>query len=347
MGPLYLVIGMRKHLFPLLLLVFAGAVASAQASTLEAVKQRGELRCGINGDLPGFSARNAGDSWAGFDVDFCRAVAAAVLGDADQVSFVATSPEDRIARLAAGEYDVLARNTTWTLHRDAGSGVHFVGVSYYDGQGFMANDASGLRSALELDGKRVCVLKGTTSALNVRDYFTTHRMKLSLNELDDQAQALEAYGNGQCDVLTSDMSQLFSLRTRLAQPADHRILPELISKEPLSPAVRSDDMSWFNIVRWTLFALVEAEEMNIDAANVGRIRDNAKRPEFRRLLGVEGDLGERLGLANDWAYQVIRQVGSYAEIFDRNLGNGSALKMHRGINALWLDGGLLFSPPMR
>jgi general L-amino acid transport system substrate-binding protein len=338
---------MRKHLLPLLLLVSAGAFASAQATTLDEVKQRGELRCGINGDLPGFSARNAGDTWAGFDVDFCRAVAAAVLGDADKVSFVVTSPDDRVARLAAGEYDVLARNTTWTLSRDAGSGVHFVAASYYDGQGFMTRGSSGLRSALELDGKQVCVLEGTTSALNVRDYFTTHRMQLSLSVMDGQEQALEAYEDGKCEVLTSDMSQLFSLRTRLAQPAEHRILPELISKEPLSPAVRGNDMQWFNIVRWTLFALVEAEEMTIDSANVARIRASAQRPEFRRLLGTEGDLGARLGLAGDWAYQVIRQVGNYAEIFDRNLGDGSPLKMNRGINALWLDGGLLFSPPMR
>jgi general L-amino acid transport system substrate-binding protein len=330
-------------------LVLAGGMATlpAIAGTLADVRQRGELHCGVHGDLAGFAARTPAGTWAGFDVDLCRAVAAAVLGSADKVVFTPASAEDRFAQLAGKQFDLLARNTTWTLARDAGDGVRFVAVNYYDGQGFMVRKAAGLRSTLQLGGQRVCVSRATTSALNVRDYFTVNRMPLELVESEDAAAALAAYAAGRCDALTSDMSQLYSLRTGLEQPAEHQILPELISKEPLAPAVRDDDLQWFNIVRWTLFALVEAEEMGIDSANVERIRANAERPEIKRLLGVEDDLGAGLGLPADWAYQVVRQVGNYAEVFDRNLGDGSALKMNRGINALWLDGGLMFAPPMR
>ena len=329
----------------MLLLLSGLAVVAAQAGTLEDVKQRGQLRCGVHGNLPGFATQTP--AWAGFDVDFCRAVAAATLGDAGKVAFTTASLEGRLAQLAAGDFDVLARNTTWTLARDAGKGVRFVATSYFDGQGFMAPQKAGLRSTLELAGARVCVPKATTSALNVRDYFTTHRMPLTLVEAADNQAALTAYRNGECDVLTSDMSQLFGLRTLLDDPAAHEVLPELISKEPLSPAVRADDPKWFNIVRWTLFAMVEAEEMGIDSTNVERIRASASRPEIKRLLGVEDSLGVGLRLPADWAFQIIRQVGNYAEVFERNLGGGSPLRMNRGINALWLDGGLMFSPPMR
>ena len=339
---------MHKRLIATFLVLLCGLAAlPAGAGTLEDVRKRGELRCGVHGDLPGFAARTPAGSWSGFDVDLCRAVAAAVLGSADKVSFTPASTEERFSQLAGKQFDVLARNTTWTLARDAGAGAQFAAVSYYDGQGFMVRKAAGLRSTLQLGGKRVCVSRATTSALNVRDYFAVNRMPLELVETGDAAAALAAYAGGRCDALTSDMSQLYSLRTGLDQPAEHEILPELISKEPLAPAVRDDDPQWFNIVRWTLFALVEAEEMGIDSANVERIRTNAERPEIKRLLGVEDDLGAGLGLPADWAYQVVRQVGNYAEVFDRNLGDGSALKMNRGINALWLDGGLMFAPPMR
>jgi general L-amino acid transport system substrate-binding protein len=280
-------------------------------------------------------------------VDFCRAVAAATLGAKEKVELVPLTSEERLKALAEGRVDLLSRNTTWTLSRDVAEGISFVGVLYHDGQGFMVPRRTNLLSALELTGKTVCALAGTTSVGNAKRYFTRHRMELKLSTFDDWDAARAAYLGGDCGVLTSDQSQLFALRTTLEQPQGHRILPEVISKEPLGPAVRHGDSRWFDIVRWTLFGLINAEEMGIDSTNVDRARELAENEETRLLLDVDGTIAEVLGLHPLWITRAIGQVGNYAEIFERNLGDQSPLKIKRGINALWLNGGLLFAPPSR
>jgi general L-amino acid transport system substrate-binding protein len=334
---------MKRLIFLLMVLIAEGL----WGATLDAVRERGVLRCGVNTGLPGFSAPQPDGTWRGFDVDICRAIAAAVLQSPDRVTFVPLSTRARFPALAAGEIDVLARNTTWTFARDTQTGARFVGISYYDGQGFLVAKRKGLRSALQLDGAKVCVQPGTTSEDNVRRYFTKHRMRLELVQVASPEAMIQAYEKGECAVMTSDRSQLYALRTRLQQPTEHLVLPEVVSREPLGPAVRSDDFEWFTIVRWVLYALIEAEQMDITSGNVERVRASSTKPLTRQLLGLEGDLGKGLRLDAAWFYRIIRQVGNYGEVYARNIGAQSALKIQRGLNAPWLEGGLLYSPPLR
>jgi general L-amino acid transport system substrate-binding protein len=320
---------------------------ASSADTLDDVKARGTLRCGVNGAVPGLSYRDESGVWSGLDVDFCRAVAAAVLGAKDKVEFVPVGFEDRMEALREGRIDLLARNTTWTLSRDLRHGMTFTGILYHDGQGFMVPRDANLMTTLELSGKRICALAGSTSPDNARRYFARHRMELSLETYDGLEAAKQAYLDGKCDALTSDQSQLFSLRSTLEDPGVHRVLGEVISKEPLGPAVRKGDARWFDIVRWTLYLLVDAEELGIDSANADRAREQAKGEETRLLLDADGQTAALLGLDPGWSHRVIQQVGNYSEIFERNLGAHSSLKIKRGLNALWRDGGLLYTPPAR
>jgi general L-amino acid transport system substrate-binding protein len=315
-------------------------------ATLEAVKQRGFVQCGVNTGLPGFSNADEKGNWTGLDVDVCRAVAAAIFGGADKVRFTPLTAKERLTAVQSGEVDLLSRNTTWTLTRDTSLGIHFTGVTYYDGQGFMVSKALGVSSARELDGAAVCILAGTTTELNLADYFRTHGMTYDPVVFDTADQTARGFEAGRCDVLTSDQSQLYGLRIKLAEPDKAMVLPEVISKEPLGPAVRQGDDDWFNIVRWTLYALINAEELGVTSGNVDEMKSSSN-PEVRRLLGLEGIKGSGLGLPDDWAYQIIKQVGNYGEIFERNVGAGSPLKIERGLNALWKDGGLQYAPPIR
>jgi general L-amino acid transport system substrate-binding protein len=329
------------------ILLAAGLAQGAAAATLDEVKERGALRCGVNGDIPGLSYRDEAGHWSGLDVDFCRAVAAAALGDKDKVELIALGNAERLDALREGRVDLLARNTTWTLSRDLEHGMTFVGTLYFDGQGFMVPRTSELMSTLGLGGKRICALADTTSADNAHRYFTRHRMTLELATFPDVGAAREAYLANECDALTSDHSQLHALRSTLADPRAHRILPEVISKEPLSPAVRKGDPAWFDLVRWTLNLLINAEELGIDSANVARAAASAESEDTRLTLDVDGRASAALGVEPGWGRRVIAQVGNYAEIFERNLGDGSPLKIKRGLNALWQNGGLLYAPPAR
>ena len=322
------------------------AAPPALAGTLDQVKSRGAVRCGVHPGLPGFAAKDAAGQWRGFDADFCRAVAAAALGDANRVEFVPLDTQRRFPALAAGEVDVLSRNSTWTLQRDAAMGITFAGVSYFDGQGFLARRGEGLRSALQLDGAKVCAIQGTTSIDNVRTYFQVNVMRASVVPVDSAKAALTDFEAGKCNVITSDQSQLYALRTELARPENAVVLPEVISKEPLGPAVRAGDEQWFKIVRWTLNVMLAAEEHGVSSENVARIREAALHPDLTHLFGREDSYGKALGLPGDWAFQIVRQVGNYQQVFERNLGGGSPLKIGRGLNAVWKNGGLLYSPPI-
>ena len=326
-------------------LLMAAQAVSAGA-TLDAVKARGYLQCGVNTGLPGFSNADEKGNWTGLDVDLCRAVAAAVFGDASKVRFTPLTAKERLTAVQSGEVDLLSRNTTWTLNRDTSQGLHFTGISYYDGQGFMVSKKLGVKSALELDGAAVCILAGTTTELNLADYFRTHGMSYEPVVFDTGDQTARGFEAGRCDVLTSDQSQLYGLRIKLAEPDKAVVLPTVISKEPLGPVVRQGDDDWFNIVRWTLFALVNAEELGVASSNVDEMKSSSN-PEVRRLLGVEGATGTGLGLADDWVYQIVKQVGNYGEVFKRNVGADSPLQVERGLNALWKDGGLQYAPPFR
>ncbi len=324
------------------LLMLAG---NAGAATLEDVKERGTLRCGVNSGLPGLSERTAEGRWQGLDVDLCRAVAAAALGDAKKVEFVPLTNRERLQALADRRIDLLARNTTWNLSRDLGSGVDFVGINYYDGQGLMVRKSQQARSVLELDGVRICVQAATTSEAHIKDYFTANRMGYTAVYAESPEEALQIYADGGCDALTSDQSQLYGLRTRLPDPSRHRILPEVISKEPLGPAVRDDDPAWRDLVRWSLYTMINAEELKVTSANVDRVREQAAKPAVRGLLDLDGSSGKALGIAPQWGYRIVKQVGNYGESFERNLGKQSPLKIKRGLNALWNNGGLLYAPP--
>ena len=326
-------------------LLMAAQAVSAGA-TLDAVKARGYLQCGVNTGLPGFSNADEKGNWTGLDVDLCRAVAAAVFGDASKVRFTPLTAKERLTAVQSGEVDLLSRNTTWTLSRDTSQGLHFTGISYYDGQGFMVSKKLGVKSARELDGAAVCILAGTTTELNLADYFRTHGMTYEPVVFDTGDQTARGFEAGRCDVLTSDQSQLYGLRIKLAEPDKAVVLPDVISKEPLGPVVRQGDDDWFNIVRWTLFALVNAEELGVASSNADEIKSSSN-PEVRRLLGVEGATGTGLALADDWVYQVVKQVGNYGEVFKRNVGADSPLQVERGLNALWKDGGLQYAPPFR
>jgi general L-amino acid transport system substrate-binding protein len=317
-----------------------------QADTLDEVKKRGFLKCGVGQGLAGFSSPDKAGQWRGIDVDLCRGVAAATLGDANKVKYTSLSAKERFTALQSGEIDLLSRNTSWTIVRDSSLAVDFPGVLYYDGQGFMAPKKLNVKSLKDLNGATVCVNLGTTTELNLADYFRSQKMTYKLVAFEKNDEVVAAYDAGRCDVMSSDQSGLYADRTRLKKPEDHVILPEIISKEPLGPAVRHGDNRWADIVRWTLYAMVEAEELKISSATVDQQKANTN-PAVRRLLGMEGDLGKNLGLKPDWALQVIKQVGSYQEIFERNLGANTPLKIARGQNALWRDGGLQYSMPFR
>ena len=325
-------------------LVFGMQAASAQ--TLTTIKNRGELICGANGTLAGFGLPDPQGNWTGFDVDFCRAIAAAIFNDPTKVKFVPLTAKDRFTALQSGEIDVLSRNTTWTLSRDTSLGLDFVAVTYYDGQGFMVRKALKVNSALELNGAAVCVQEGTTSELNLADYFRANHMQLKTVTFATGDEARKAYESGRCDAYTTDSSGLYGERQKLAVPGDHIVLPEIISKEPLTPAVRHGDSQWTDIVRWTHFAMVDAEELGVTKANVDE-KLKSDDPETRRMLGAEGQYGEALGLTNDWVYRIVKHVGNYGEVFERNIGQGSPLKIVRGLNALWTKGGLQYGPPFR
>lgn len=336
---------MRHLAGAVLMLLFSTATALA-GGTLEAVNKRGFLQCGVNTGLPGFSHADNKGRWSGLDVDICRAVAAAVLGDAGKVRFTPLTAKERFTALQSGEIDLLSRNTTWTLTRDSSLGIHFAGVSYYDGQGFMVTRELGVRSARELDGAAVCILSGTTTELNLADYFRTHEMQYEPVVFDTGDQTVKGFEAGRCDVLTSDQSQLYGLRIKLAKPESAVVLPDVISKEPLGPVVRQGDDQWFNIVKWSLYAMLNAEELGVGSTNVETMKSSAN-PAVRRLLGLEGIKGKGLSLADGWAYNIVKQVGNYAEVFERNVGRGSPLKIRRGLNALWKDGGIHYAPPIR
>jgi general L-amino acid transport system substrate-binding protein len=337
-----------KRLAPAIALamVLSFATQGAWAQTLAAVKDRGELICGANGSLAGFGQSDPQGNWIGFDVDFCRAIAAAVFNDPTKVKFVPLTAKDRFTALQSGEIDVLSRNTSWTLSRDVALGVDFAAVTFYDGQGFMVHKALKVSSALELNDASVCVQQGTTSELNLTDYFRTNSMALKTVTFATADEALKAYEAGRCDSYTTDSSGLYGERLQLAEPSQSIVLPEIISKEPLSPAVRHGDNQWTDIVRWTHFVMINAEELGVNKGNVEE-KKKSNDPETRRLLGVEGQYGEALGLTNDWAYRIIKHIGNYGESFERNIGQGSPLKIVRGLNALWTKGGLQYGPPIR
>lgn len=327
-------------------LVGASGLTHAGA-TLDAVKKKGFVQCGVSDGLPGFSYADAKGQYQGIDVDVCKAVAAAVFGDAGKVKFSPLTAKERFTALQSGEVDVLSRNTTWTSSRDAAMGLNFTGVTYYDGQGFLVNKGIGVKSAKELDGATVCIQAGTTTELNLSDYFRANNLKYTPITYDTSDESAKSLESGRCDVLTSDQSQLYAQRIKLAKPDDYVVLPEVISKEPLGPAVRQGDEEWFDIVRWTLFAMLNAEELGVTSTNVEQMAKTTKNPDVARLLGAEGEYGKDLKLANDWAVQIVKQVGNYGEVFERNVGKGSELKIERGLNALWNKGGLQYAPPVR
>ena len=320
-------------------------VWAAEAGTLDQVKSRGALLCGANPGLAGFGLPDDQGVYKGLDVDECRALAAAIFNDPNKVKYLPINAKDRPTILASGNVDVLVRNTTWTMSREIG-GMFFTGVNYYDGQGFMVRKKLGVDSALKLDGASICVQQGTTTELNLADFFRTHNLKFEAVVFATDEEAVKAYDSGRCDSYTTDASGLYAERLKLSAPDDHMVLPEIISKEPLGPSVRKDDIQWFEIVQWTHFALVTAEELGVAQANVDE-KLKSDNPEIRRLLGVEGDFGKSLGLTNDWAYRIIKAVGNYGESFDRNVGEGSPIKIRRGLNALWSQGGLQYAPPIR
>lgn len=323
----------------------ASVIPGAAAATLEQVKERGRLVCGVNEGLQGF-AINTDGQWRGFDVDFCRAVAAAIFGDDELVDYVPLSASDRFEALAAGKIDLLSRNSTWTLGRELEYRLTFAGISYHDGQGFMVPRSAELLSSLELTGKTVCALSGTTSEAGIPDYFAANNMTYEIVARSTSDEILKAYGDGECNVVTSDVSQLYAWRLRLSDTDEHIILPDTISKEPLGPVVRKDDHDWELLVQWVLFALINAEEMGITSATV-EAAVNSNKPAVRRFVGKDGSLGSDMGLDNEWTIKVISSVGNYGEIFDRNLGDQSELGIARGLNQLWNLGGILFAPPHR
>lgn len=332
--------------------VFIGIVASvvisssAVAGTMDDVKSRGYLKCGVSTGLPGFSNPDKDGKWSGIDVDLCRAVAVAVLGDADKVKYTPLSGKERLISLLAGEVDILSRSTTFTFTRDTALGLNFAGVNYYDGQSFMLRKDLEVNSIRELGGAAVCVIIGTTSELNLSDYFRANKMDYRPVNSENYDDALKEYSDGKCDALTTDQSSLAGMRLKLKDPDSHVILPELISKEPLGPVVRHQDDHWFDIVKWTLFVMLEAEENGVNMGNVDRMK-KSKIPTIRRLLGVEGGMGKKLGLANDWAYAIIKHVGNYRDSFERHVGPNTPLQLPRGLNRLWTDGGLMYPMPFR
>jgi len=338
---------MNKSVFLGALAIAGLAAGAASATTLEDVQAAGELKCGVTTGLVGFAAPDADGKWDGFDVSVCRAVAAAVLGDGTKVKFVPTTGKTRFTALASGEVDVLARNTTWTFSRDVDLGFEFAGVNYYDGQGFMVPKSIGVTSAKELDGATVCIQTGTTTELNLADYFRANNISYEPVPIETNAEAQQKYLSNACDVYTTDASGLAATRATFEDPSAHMVLPEIVSKEPLGPLVRHGDNQWGDIVRWTLNALITAEELGVTRDNVGEMAKGTNNPEINRLLGTEGTLGAMLGLNADWARKAIASEGNYAEIFNRNIGPDTIIGLSRGVNASYRDGGLLYSPPFR
>ena len=318
----------------------------SEADVLESIRSRGRLLCGVSQGLAGFSGIDDKGNWKGIDVDVCRAIAAAVFGDSEKVKYVPLSSKERFTALKSGEIDVLARNTTWTMGRDVKFG-NFAGITYYDGQGFMVRKSLGIQDAIELNGASICVQSGTTTELNLADYFRKNNMEYEIVTFEKADEVIGAYDTGRCDVYTTDTSGLYAQRLKLTNVHDHQILPNIISKEPLGPLVRHGDERWLDIVRWSLNVMISAEELGVTSKNVEEYKQNPSDPKIARLLGVEGSFGQELGLSADWGYQIIRQVGNYQEIFMNNLGSDTPLNIERGLNALWKDGGLLYSPPIR
>jgi len=344
---------MKRVFFTFVVAAFATQAAFAQnqdkpkeRSTLQNVKDRGTLSCGVSQGLPGFSSPDDKGNWTGLDVDLCRAISAAIFDDPSKVKFVPLSAKDRFTALQSGEIDVLSRNSTWTLSRDTSLGLNYTGVNYYDGQGFLVRKSLKVNSALELNSASICVQQGTTNEQNVADYFKGNNMKYEVIAFGTADETVKAYESGRCDVFTSDVSQLYAERLKLAAPDDHAVLPEVISKEPLGPVVRHGDDQWFDIVKWTLFAMINAEELAITQKNVDEMSQSPK-PELKRMFGSDGNLGEQLGLTKDWVKRIIKAVGNYGESFDRNVGAGSKLGIARGLNKLWNQGGIQYAPPIR
>ncbi len=323
------------------------AIASTAnaGETLDAVKKKGFVQCGVSQGLPGFSNPDDQGNWTGLDVDYCRALATAVLGDPNAVKYTPLSAKVRFTALQSGEVDVLSRNTTWTMSRDTSFG-EFIGVTYYDGQGFMVPKSLGVKSALELDGAAVCTNTGTTTELNIADFFRTNNMKYTVVAFEKADEVVSAYDSGRCDVFTTDRSGLAAQRTKLSKPDDHMVLPEIISKEPLGPLVRHGDFQWGDIARWTVNCMINAEEAGVTSANVAE-KAMSSNPGLKRMFGTEGSLGSDLGIAADFCASIVAKVGNYAEMYDRNVGPDTPLKLSRGVNALWNQGGILYAPPMR
>ena len=338
---------MKKTVFLGALAVTGLAAGAAAAGTLDDVKARGKLNCGVTTGLVGFAAPDANGVWEGFDVAVCRAVAAAIFGDPTAVEFIPTTGKTRFTALASGEVDMLARNTTWTFSRDVDLKFEFVGINYYDGQGFMVPKSLGVSSAKELDGATVCIQTGTTTELNLADFFRSNNMSYEPVPIETNAEAQQQFLAGACDVYTTDASGLAATRATFENPGDYVVLPEIISKEPLGPLVRHGDNAWGDLVRWTLNALISAEELGITSANIDELRKGTNNPEINRILGTEGNLGEMLGLSADWAYNAIKAGGNYGELFEKNIGENTPIGLQRGLNAQWKDGGLIYSPPFR
>lgn len=336
-------LGMVGALFPLLSLL---GVSAAEAATLDAVRARGHVVCGVSEGAPGFSDVSSNGTWSGLDIDFCGAVAAAALGRKDAVKYRALTPANRFQALTSGEVDLVARASTWTLSRDTDLGVRHVGTLFHDGQGFLVRRGYAVTSVLELSGATICVMTGTNGEQAVAQYFNARQMQYHLVVGSRWEDAVKTYADGGCTLLTGDISMLAYERSRLVAPTDHVIMPEVITKEPYAPAVRLGDEQWFSIVRWTLFALVAGEELGLTSETIERARDS-QAVDVRRFVGLEGNLGLGMGLEADWSYQVVRQVGNYGEIFDRNLGVRSPLALERGANNLWIKGGLMYVPPFR
>ncbi len=319
----------------------------AAAATLDDVKAKGFVQCGVSQGVPGFSNADDSGNWTGIDVDACRAVAAAIFGDAQAVKFTPLSAKERFTALQSGEIDILSRNTTWTYTRDTSLGLDFTTTNFYDGQGFMVRKDLGVSSAMELDGATVCTEQGTTTELNMADFFRKHKLSYVPVIVQKADEALAAYASGRCDVFTTDKSGLAAHRSKLSDPSAHMILPETISKEPLGPVVRHGDNQWKDIATWALFVQINAEEMGISSKNVAKIKAESTDPGVRRLLGAEGNMGEALSLNADWAYNIIAEVGNYGEVFERNVGPNTPVGLPRGVNNLWTEGGVLYAPPVR
>jgi general L-amino acid transport system substrate-binding protein len=337
----------RVNVFIVILIFLVNIGTVYGSSTLDTVKKKGFIQCGVSQGVPGFSNFDEKGNWKGIDVDYCRAVAAAIFNDSNKVKYTSLSGKDRFTALQSKEVDILSRNTSWTITRDTQQGFNFAGVIYYDGQGVMVHKKLGIKSVKDLNGASICIHAGTTTELNLADYFRTNKMEYKPIVFEKVDEVVAAYDSGRCEAITTDVSQLYAQRIKLKNADDNVILPDIISKEPLSPLVRQGDDEWFNIAQWTLFAMINAEELGVTSKNVESMKKGSKNPEIQRLLGVIDDIGKALNLSNDWAYNIIKQVGNYGEIFDRNVGVDSQLKIERGLNQLWNKGGILYAPPIR